>query len=78
MTTHSVRQAAADASQAPGLTTTLIVLAVVISAAVLCALDKLTGEALTGIYSAILGGVLVRAGVASGSAASSSPPTAGD
>jgi hypothetical protein len=77
MTTHSMRQAAADASQAPGLTTTLIVLAVIVGATVLCYVDKINGDALVGLFSAILGGVLVRAGVASGSAASSAPP-AGD
>jgi hypothetical protein len=77
MSSHSVRQAAADASQAPGLTTTLIVLAVIVGATVLCYVDKINGDALVGLFSAILGGVLVRAGVASGSAASSAPP-AGD
>lgn len=77
MTTHSVRQAAADASQAPGLTTTLIVLAVIASSALLCYFDKLDGAAFVGLGATIVGGVLVRAGVASGSAASSSPP-AGD
>jgi len=78
MTTHSVRQAAADASQAPGLTTTLIVLAVIIGATLLCYFGKINGDALVGLFSAILGGVLVRAGVASGSAASNAPPPAED
>lgn len=77
MSTHSMRQAAADASQAPGLTTTLIVLAVIVGASLLCYFGKINGDAVVGIFSAILGGVLVRAGVASGSAASASPP-AGD
>lgn len=77
MTTHAMRQAAADASNAPGLTTTLIVLSVVLGATVLCYLDKLDSAAYATIVSTIIGGVLVRAGVASGSAASSAPP-AGD
>lgn len=77
MTTHSMRQAAADASQAPGLTTTLIVLAVIVSSALLCYFGKVSGDAFIGVLATILGGVLVRAGVASGSAASASPP-AGD
>lgn len=74
MTPHAVRQAAADASQAPGFTTTLIVLAVICGASLLCYFGKINGDAVVGIFSAILGGVLVRAGVASGSAASSAPP----
>lgn len=76
--TYKQRQAIHDAANAPGLTTTLIVLAVVISASVLCALDKLDGAALVGLYATIIGGVLVRAGVASGSAATSAPPPAQD
>ena len=74
MTTHAARQAAADAAQAPGLTTTLIVLSVVIGASLLCYFGKVGGAALIGLLNVIIGGVLVRAGVASGSAASATPP----
>lgn len=77
MTPHSVRQAAADASQAPGFTTTLIVLAVIVGASLLCYFGQVGGDAVIGLLNVIIGGVLVRAGVASGSAASAAPP-AGD
>lgn len=77
MSTHSMRQAAADASQAPGFTTTLIVLAVIAGTTLLTFYDKVSGDAFIGVVGGIIGGVLVRAGVASGSAASASPP-AGD
>jgi hypothetical protein len=74
----AARRAAADAAAAPGATTTLIVLAVIVGASILCYFDKLSGDALVGVYATILGGVLVRAGVASGSAASTAPPPAED
>lgn len=74
----TARQAASDAANAPGLTTTLIVLSIVVGATVLCYFAKINGDALVGLFSAILGGVLVRAGVASGSAASTAPPPAED
>lgn len=74
MTTHSVRQAAADASSAPGFTTTLIVLSIIAGSTVLCYFGKINGDAFVALTSGIVGGVLVRAGVASGSAASSAPP----
>lgn len=71
--TYDTRQKLHDAANAPGLTTTLIVLSIVVSAGLLCYFDKINGDALVGLFSAILGGVLVRAGVASGSAASNTP-----
>lgn len=64
-----------DAS--PGLTTTLIVLSVVAGATFLTYFDKLSSDAYTGLISAIIGGVLVRAGVSSGSKATSDPPPEG-
>jgi len=72
--TYKQRQAIHDAANAPGVTTTLIVLAVLVGASVLCYFDKIGGDAYVGLASAIIGGVLVRAGVASGSAATSNPP----
>jgi len=72
--TYKARQAMYDAANAPGVTTTCIVLAVILSASLLTYFDKLGGDAYAGLVSAILGGVLVRAGVASGSAAKDDPP----
>ena len=71
--TYKARQALQDAASAPGVTTTLIVLSVLIGASILCYFDKIGGDAYVGLASAIIGGVLVRAGVASGSAASGPP-----
>jgi hypothetical protein len=76
--TYAARQKMHDAANAPGMTTTLIVLSVVISAAVLCYAGKIPGAALIGLYSTIVGGVLVRAGVSSGSAAATAPPPPAD
>lgn len=73
--TYAARQKMHDAANAPGATTTLIVLAVLVGASILCYFDKIGGDAYVGLASAIIGGVLVRAGVASGSAATSNPPS---
>jgi hypothetical protein len=76
--TYAQRQKAHDAANAPGVTTTLIVLAVIIGATVLCYVGKIPGAALVGLFSTVIGGVLVRAGVSSGSAASTAPPPPAD
>ena len=69
---------AVDTGNAPGITTTLIVLAVIIGSIVLTYAGKINGDAFVALASTIVGGVLVARGVASGSQASSSPPPAGD
>lgn len=62
------------ASGSPGLTTTLIVFTVLLSAALLTYFDKIGGDAFIGLAATIVGGVLVRSGVATGSQASTAPP----
>lgn len=62
------------AGGAPAITTTVIVLAVVVGSIVLTYYSKINGDAYVALASTIVGGVLVRAGVASGSQATSAPP----
>lgn len=69
---------AVDPGTAPGVTTTLIVLAVVIGSIILTYAGKINGDAFVALASTIVGGVLVARGVASGSQATSAPPPAGD
>lgn len=61
----------------PSVTTTLIVLAVVVGSILLTYYGKINGDAFVALASTIVGGVLVRAGVASGSKATVDPPPDG-
>lgn len=66
--------AAVSASSQLSWPTTLIVLMVLGGSIFLTWTDKLDGQAFVAITSMIIGGILVRAGVTSGSAATSAPP----
>lgn len=66
-----------SSASAPAWTTTLIVLAIIAGSVALTWIGKINGDAFIALASSVVGGVLVRAGVATGSQASSSPP-AGD
>lgn len=72
MTTREAAQAASD--HAPGLTTTLIVLTLLVCLTFLTWDGKVNGDAYVSLASVIVGGVLVRQGVASGSKATVDPP----
>lgn len=61
-------------SGSPGVTTTLIVLALVVGSVILTWVGKVNGDAFVALASTVIGGVLVRSGVASGSKATSDPP----
>lgn len=60
----------------PGLTTTLIVLAIILGSIFLTWQGKINGDAYVALTSAIVGGVLVRQGTADGSKATADPPPA--
>lgn len=64
-------------SGSPGLTTTLIVLAIVAGSVLLTYVGKINGDAFVALASTVIGGVLVRSGVASGSKATADPPADG-
>lgn len=70
-------KAAIDNATTPGVTTTLIVVALIAAITFLTWADKVNGDAFVSIASAIIGGVLVRAGVTSGSQATANPPPEG-
>lgn len=66
----SNRLSAAVTEHGPGLSTTLIVLALIVGAVCLTWIGKVNGDAFVALASAIVGGVLVRQGAASASKAS--------
>ena len=58
----------------PSLTTMTIVLATIAAAVYLASIDKISGDLVGGLLASIIGGVLVRSGVAQGSKATADPP----
>jgi len=64
------------ADHSPGLTTTLIVLATIGSLTFLVYVAKVNGDAAIALFSAIIGGIISRAGDAAGSKATVDPPPA--
>jgi hypothetical protein len=69
---------ALDPGTAPGVTTTIIVVVLLVGSIVLTYAGKINGDAFVALASTIIGGVLVSRGVASGSQASQAPPPAED
>lgn len=78
MSTMRQLSQSADPGAAPGVTTTILVLAIIIGSVLLTWVGKINGDAFVALTSGIVGGVLVARGVASGSQASSGPTPTND